>query len=221
MKQFNEIFFFIFFIILLLSNYSKAKTIIGKAKIIDGDTIHININKIRLHGIDAPETKQTCKIESQDWFCGKQSTKELKKLINNQNVECRANDIDIYNGSDSSIDKLNGNWIVINYWADWCAPCIKEIPELNEFASENDDLLVYTFNFDQLDEEDLAPIAEKFNIQVPSLITHPRDIWGIQTPPAVPATFFINPKGKIVLSLFRPQTKDALNKIFSELKQAG
>ena len=119
-------------------------------------------------------------------------------------ISCQNNDIDIYNGSDSSIDKLNGNWIVINYWADWCAPCIKEIPELNEFASENDDLLVYTFNFDQLDEEDLAPIAEKFNIQVPSLITHPRDIWGIQTPPAVPATFFINPKGKIVLSLFRP-----------------
>ena len=136
-------------------------------------------------------------------------------------ISCQNNDIDIYNGSDSSIDKLNGNWIVINYWADWCAPCIKEIPELNEFASENDDLLVYTFNFDQLDEEDLAPIAEKFNIQVPSLITHPRDIWGIQTPPAVPATFFINPKGKIVLSLFRPQTKDALNTIFSELKQAG
>ena len=136
-------------------------------------------------------------------------------------ISCQNNDIDVYNGPDSSIDKLNGNWIVINYWADWCAPCIKEIPELNEFASENDDLLVYTFNFDQLDEEDLAPIAEKFNIQVPSLITHPRDIWGIQTPPAVPATFFINPKGKIVLSLFRPQTKDALNKIFSELKQAG
>ena len=136
-------------------------------------------------------------------------------------ISCQNNDIDIYNGSDSSIDKLNGNWIVINYWADWCAPCIKEIPELNEFASENDDLLVYTFNFDQLDEDDLAPIAEKFNIQVPSLITHPRDIWGIQTPPAVPATFFINPKGKIVLSLFRPQTKDALNNILSELKQAG
>ena len=82
-------------------------------------------------------------------------------------------------------------------------------------------MLVYTFNFDQLDEEELAPIAKKFNIQVPSLISHPRDIWGIQTPPAVPATFFINPNGNLVLSLFRPQTKDALNKIFSDLKQAG
>ena len=91
--------------------------------------------------------------------------------------------------------------------------------ELNEFAQENKDLVVYTFNFDQLEVEDLKPIAKKFDIQVPSLISHPRDIWGIPTPPAVPATFFINPNGEITSSLFRPQTKEDLNKIFSELKE--
>ena len=135
-------------------------------------------------------------------------------------IGCQNNDIEIFNGSDTNLNKLNGNWIVINYWADWCAPCIKEIPELNEFAKENNDLLVFTFNFDQLDEDDLKPVAKKFNIEVPSIVTHPRDIWGIQTPPAVPATFFINPDGNLALSLFRPQTKDDLNIIFSDLKKA-
>ena len=134
-------------------------------------------------------------------------------------ISCQRNDIEIFNGSDTSLDKLNGNWIVINYWADWCPPCIKEIPELNEFAEENKELLVFTFNFDQLDEDDLKPVANRFNIRVPSLITHPRDIWGIQTPPAVPATFFINPNGELVLSLFRPQTKDELNKILFDLQK--
>ena len=133
---------------------------------------------------------------------------------------CQKNDIEVYNGSNTNLNKLDGNWIVINYWADWCAPCIKEIPELNEFADDNKDIFVFTFNFDQLDQEDLEPIAKKFDIQVPSLITHPRDIWGIQTPPAVPATFFINPNGELVLSLFRPQTKDALNNILLDLQQA-
>ena len=133
---------------------------------------------------------------------------------------CQKNDIEVFNGSNTNLDRLEGNWIVINYWADWCAPCIKEIPELNEFAYENKDIFVFTFNFDQLDQEDLAPIAKKFNIEVPSLVTHPRDIWGIQTPPAVPATFFINPNGELSLSLFRPQTKDALNDILLDLKQA-
>ena len=60
-------------------------------------------------------------------------------------ISCQKNDIEVFNGTNTSIDKLNGNWIVVNYWADWCAPCIKEIPELNEFADENNDVVVYTF----------------------------------------------------------------------------
>ena len=134
-------------------------------------------------------------------------------------LSCQNNDIKVFNGVNTSLTKLDGNWVVINYWADWCAPCIKEIPELNEFARENKDVFVYTFNFDQLEIDDLKPISKKFNIEVPSLITHPRDIWGIQTPPAVPATFFINPNGELVLSLFRPQTKENLTNIFYDLKK--
>jgi len=133
-------------------------------------------------------------------------------------VSCQRNDIEVFNGPNTNINDLNGNWILINYWADWCAPCIKEIPELNDFAAENKNIKVYTFNFDELEIDDLKPIAKKFNIKVPSLVTHPRDIWGIATPPAVPATYFINPNGEIAVSLFRPQTKDSLNKIYIELK---
>ena len=135
-------------------------------------------------------------------------------------VSCQRNDIEVFNGSNTNINDLNGNWILINYWADWCAPCIKEIPELNDFAAENNNIKVYTFNFDELEIDDLKPIAKKFNIKVPSLVTHPRDIWGIATPPAVPATYFINPNGDIEFSLFIQQTKDSLNKIYIELKTA-
>ncbi len=133
-------------------------------------------------------------------------------------VSCQRNDIEVFNGSNTNINDLNGNWILINYWADWCAPCIKEIPELNDFAAENKNIKVYTFNFDELEIDELKPIAKRFNIKVPSLVTHPRDIWGIATPPAVPATYFINPNGEIAVSLFRPQTKDSLNTIYIELK---
>ena len=134
---------------------------------------------------------------------------------------CQNNDIEVLNGSDTSFSKLQGKWIVVNYWADWCAPCIKEIPELVEFAEENKDILVYAFNFDELESDDLAPIAKKFKVDIPSLISHPREIWGIQTPPAVPATFFINPEGVLVKSFFRPQTKDSLNEILDGLQKSA
>ena len=132
---------------------------------------------------------------------------------------CQKNDIEVFNGSNTSMEKLQGQWIVVNYWADWCAPCIKEIPELVEFAHENSDILVFAYNFDELDAEDLAPIAKKFKVDIPSLISHPREIWGIETPPAVPATFFIDPNGVLVKSFFRPQTKDSLNSILRSLQE--
>ncbi len=109
-----------FIIIVIFNNISHAESIIGKPKIIDGDTIHIKNNKIRLHGIDAPETNQTCLINSKKWFCGKQSTQELKKIINNQIVECLVNDIDIYKRyiAICSVNSVNLNqWMVNNGWA--------------------------------------------------------------------------------------------------------
>ena len=49
------------FLIFSYPSVSSEKTISGKAKVIDGDTIKINEKKIRLFGIDAPEKEQICK----------------------------------------------------------------------------------------------------------------------------------------------------------------
>ena len=131
----------IFYIILLsLCNFAFAKTINGKPRIIDGDTIHIKSNKIRLHGIDAPETKQTCKIDNEEWYCGKQSTKELKKLINKQNVECVINDVDVYNRyiAICYIDEININqWMVKNGWAIAYRYYSKDYINEEEYADDN------------------------------------------------------------------------------------
>jgi len=90
----SKIFFSIFF---FYSHFIFAHSVIGKAKVIDGDTIHIGKNKIRLHGIDAPERNQNCLFNNQEWECGKESTSALKKFINNQLVVCKTNSIDKYN----------------------------------------------------------------------------------------------------------------------------
>ena len=104
--------------------------------------------------------------------------KSLFILLALLTIGCSNNDIKVFQGQNTNLDKLNGSWIVINYWADWCAPCIKEIPELVDFANKNKDIKVFAFNYDQLEIEDLKPIIKKFGVEVPSLITHPRDIWG-------------------------------------------
>ena len=89
--------FNLFLILISLSTVSSSKTILGKAKVIDGDTIHINNDKIRLHAIDAPETNQTCNKKSKVWNCGLESTKFLKELIGNNKIECITQGKDRYN----------------------------------------------------------------------------------------------------------------------------
>ena len=123
---------------------------------------------------------------------------------------CQKFDIDVYNGPDTSLENLKGKWVVINYWADWCPPCLKEMPELVNFANANPDINVYAFNYDELEISELKPQLKKFGVDIPSIISHPRDIWGIKTPQTIPATYFINTDGELVLSLFKPQTEETL-----------
>ena len=71
-------------IFILTINQVKSQTI----KIVDGDTIHLNGEKIRFTGIDAPELKQTCLKEGMKDFCGITAKKILINKIENNNVEC-------------------------------------------------------------------------------------------------------------------------------------
>ena len=112
--------FNLFFILISLSSVSSGKTIFGKAKVIDGDTIHINKNKIRLHAIDAPETNQTCNKNSKVWNCGEESTKYLKELIANNIIECITQAKDRYNRFIGICYKDNldlNSEMVLNGWA--------------------------------------------------------------------------------------------------------
>lgn len=54
--------------------------------------------------------------------------------------------------------ELQGRWLVINYWAEWCAPCRREVPELNRLAAEAGEppRRVLGVNFDALQGEALA-----------------------------------------------------------------
>ena len=73
-------------LIFLFLTYNDVKSF--EVKVIDGDTIHLNGQKIRFSGIDTPELKQTCSIDEKINFCGIEAKKLLIKKIGNNEVKC-------------------------------------------------------------------------------------------------------------------------------------
>jgi Staphylococcal nuclease homologue len=122
-------FIYIILIICGLSYYGYKQwsappptAIIGKAWVIDGDTVVISDIHIRLEGIDAPETDQTCTdANGKSWPCGQTATRELRGFIGGRELTCDKRAEDRY-GRTLAVCKLpDGSdvnaWLVHQGWA--------------------------------------------------------------------------------------------------------
>ena len=102
------------------SGVSASEAVAGTASVIDGDTIEIHGRRIRLWGIDAPESAQTCKVAGKPWRCGQKAALALSDQIKYRVVKCQRRDTDRYarmvavctvGGRDI------GGWLVSEGWA--------------------------------------------------------------------------------------------------------
>jgi thiol-disulfide isomerase/thioredoxin len=105
-----------------------------------------------------------------------------------------------------------GKWVVVNYWATWCAPCIKEIPELAEFDAHREDAVVIGLAFEEIDESDMRAFLTRRPAGYPIAIV---DVYqppvGFDVPRGLPMTYLIAPDGTIAKRFLGPVTADSLS----------
>ena len=106
--------------------------------------------------------------------------------------------------------EMQGNTVVINYWAVWCAPCIKEIPELAALGDNHDDIMVFGVNYDFPDAETMAQQISELEITFPVFARDPHTDFGIEKPEVLPTTLIIDPGGVLQHVLVGPQTEASL-----------
>ena len=126
-------------------------------------------------------------------------------------VSCSKQDIEISQGGGLSSKVLKEKTVVLNIWADWCPPCIVEMPYFNKL-NELEDVVVLGFHFDQFDvleTEEVNRLIKKFKVEFNNIETDPRDIWGMEIPVHVPTTYIIK-NNEIIETLITPQTYESL-----------
>lgn len=108
------------------------------------------------------------------------------------------------------LSDFRGQWVVINYWAKWCKPCIEEIPELNKLDAEHDQITVLGVNYDGAQGIELAQQLEDLGVEFSTLLLDPTIELGIARPMVLPTTIILDPEGNISKTLVGPQTAASL-----------
>lgn len=117
-------------------------------------------------------------------------------------------------GNSLKFSELKGRVVFINYWAEWCKPCRKEIPELNTLQQQyGDQVQVLGVNFDGATGEELIKQSSAIGIEFPLLTTDPRHQFAVKPSGVLPETLVIDRQGIFQKVLLGPQTLEQLQTI--------
>jgi len=118
-----------------------------------------------------------------------------------------------------SLSQYKNKWLLVNFWATWCAPCREEIPELNKLFKNNKDVHLVAIAIDEI--EAVNKFLTKTPIHYESLISN--DIKGVEISKSLgndrgvlPFTVLIKPNGKIQEVFFGKLNMESLNKYLKD-----
>lgn len=114
-----------------------------------------------------------------------------------------------HRGEQLSRADMQDRWVVVNYWAEWCAPCLHELPEFNRLA-ERPDVLVLGVNYDGVSGAALLELSERMNIAFSVVGEDFEQSLQLERPQVLPTTYIFNPQGELQHSLPGPQTEQGL-----------
>jgi thiol-disulfide isomerase/thioredoxin len=101
-------------------------------------------------------------------------------------------------GKHQRLADFKGRWVVMNFWATWCVPCIQEIPEIAAFHREHAAVVVIGVAVDAEDAERTKRFAAKVGHDYPLVLADDRVEKQLGSAKALPTTRIYDPAGKLV-----------------------
>mgnify|MGYP000353694676 CR=1 FL=1 len=116
-------------------------------------------------------------------------------------------------GKPHRLADYQGRWVVVNFWATWCVPCIQEIPEIAEFRRAHGEVVVIGVAMDDGQAAKVKRFAAKVGHTYPLVLADGKVTRQLGEPRALPATRVFDPAGKVVYDRVGRVTKRSLEEL--------
>jgi peroxiredoxin len=127
-----------------------------------------------------------------------------------EKVDFTLQDLD---GKSVSLSDYRGKWVIVNYWATWCPPCLEEIPDLVDLYEDNrDTIVVLGIAFEEVNKEYLKEFVDSHMISYPIMNTEPIPVTELGPVLGLPTSYIISPDGERVARQEGPVTREAIEK---------
>ena len=115
------------------------------------------------------------------------------------------------------IAQYRGKWLIVNFWATWCGPCVAEIPELNSFhARRKQQAAVIGIAFEKTPVDQIRQFVQEFNITYPILVIGEEPLVPLEPLKGLPSTFLLSPRGEYLHAHVGPVTVGQLEQLLDQ-----
>ncbi|MBQ4854337.1 TlpA family protein disulfide reductase [Rhodanobacter sp. B2A1Ga4] len=104
-----------------------------------------------------------------------------------------------------------GKWVIVNYWATWCVPCIKEMPDISRFVAAHKNVAAIGLAYEDSEPADIKAFLTKHPVVYPiAQVTMDQPPKDFDEPRGLPTTYLISPDGKVAKHIVGPVTEASL-----------
>ncbi|MFA6971356.1 MAG: TlpA disulfide reductase family protein [Gallionella sp.] len=113
-------------------------------------------------------------------------------------------------GKSHHLSDYRGKWVLVNFWATWCPPCLAEIPELRALHASRKDLVVIGIAMDYSSSRAVADFAKKHGINYPVVLGNRKIAAQIGELDVLPTSYLYSPAGELVSSQAGEVTQESV-----------